>query len=363
MEKKICVYAICKNELQFVQRWYDSVKEADYVCVLDTGSTDGTYEAFQKLGVIIKQKKYKNFRFDTARNDSMKLIPDDTTICVCVDIDEYFEPGWSAILKQNWQADTGRVRYRYTWSFNPDGSEGVVFMADKIHRNKAYQWKYPVHEILSPIDNTPYTYVDLPTIQLNHKADPTKSRANYLPLLEISIQENPYDDRNAHYLGREYFFHGRYDEAIKTLQYHLSLPTATWKDERASSYRYIAKCYQAKHDLDHCEEYLILSILEANQVRDGYYDLAVFYYEQQEYCKSAFVFEEMLKIKDRYLYYMSYPVCWGPLPYDYLAMCYYELHDIEKAKENTLQALSFGRNSRLEENYRYYCQYKTNVHC
>ena len=34
MNKKICVYAICKNESQFVKRWYESVKEADYVCVL-----------------------------------------------------------------------------------------------------------------------------------------------------------------------------------------------------------------------------------------------------------------------------------------------------------------------------------------
>ena len=42
MEKKICVYAIAKNEIKFVQRWFDSVKEADYVCVLDTGSDDGT---------------------------------------------------------------------------------------------------------------------------------------------------------------------------------------------------------------------------------------------------------------------------------------------------------------------------------
>ena len=42
---KVCVYAICKNESKFLDRWLDSVlNEADYVCVLDTGSTDDTYE-------------------------------------------------------------------------------------------------------------------------------------------------------------------------------------------------------------------------------------------------------------------------------------------------------------------------------
>ena len=41
---KIAVYTICKNELQFVDKWMHSMFEADYICVLDTGSTDGTYE-------------------------------------------------------------------------------------------------------------------------------------------------------------------------------------------------------------------------------------------------------------------------------------------------------------------------------
>lgn len=45
---KIAIYAICKNELQFVDKWFMSMLEADYICVLDTGSTDGTYEALLK---------------------------------------------------------------------------------------------------------------------------------------------------------------------------------------------------------------------------------------------------------------------------------------------------------------------------
>ena len=36
---KIIVYAISKNESKFVNRWYNSMKEADEVYVLDTGST------------------------------------------------------------------------------------------------------------------------------------------------------------------------------------------------------------------------------------------------------------------------------------------------------------------------------------
>ena len=43
---KLCVYAICKNEEKFVERWLDAVDEADYITVLDTGSTDNTKNIF-----------------------------------------------------------------------------------------------------------------------------------------------------------------------------------------------------------------------------------------------------------------------------------------------------------------------------
>ena len=39
---KVCVYAICKNEEKFVERWVESMKEADEIYVLDTGSNDKT---------------------------------------------------------------------------------------------------------------------------------------------------------------------------------------------------------------------------------------------------------------------------------------------------------------------------------
>jgi len=39
---KICVYAIFKNEEQFVDIWMDHVSDADLIYVTDTSSTDNT---------------------------------------------------------------------------------------------------------------------------------------------------------------------------------------------------------------------------------------------------------------------------------------------------------------------------------
>ncbi len=65
-------------------------------------------------------------------------------------------------------------------------------------------------------------------------------------LLELAVEEDPNNDRNVHYLGREYFFfYRRWEESIAMLKRHLALPTATWADERCASMRLLAKDYFA----------------------------------------------------------------------------------------------------------------------
>ena len=85
---KIVVYAIAKNEAQFVRRWMESMSEADEIVVLDTGSTDETPELLRALGAKVTEEIITPWRFDTARNRSLELVDEDTDICVCTDLDE-----------------------------------------------------------------------------------------------------------------------------------------------------------------------------------------------------------------------------------------------------------------------------------
>ena len=73
------------------------------------------------------------WRFDTARNRSLELVPQEMDLCVCTDLDEVFHPGWRAAIDGAWDSGVSQMSYRYTWSFTEDGREGVVFWPEKIH--------------------------------------------------------------------------------------------------------------------------------------------------------------------------------------------------------------------------------------
>ena len=118
----VCVYAICKDESAFVDRWMDSMGEADRVCVTDTGSSDDTRERLRARGAEVFEERIEPWRFDAARNLSLSHVPEDADICVCTDLDEVFRPGWRALLEDTWQPDTKKGKYIFNWSLKEDGS-------------------------------------------------------------------------------------------------------------------------------------------------------------------------------------------------------------------------------------------------
>jgi len=321
---KITVYAIAKNEEKFVDRWVESMSEADEIVVLDTGSEDETVSKLKSRNVKVTEKRITPWRFDTARNLSLELVSNDTDICVCTDLDEVFHEGWRKSLEEQWKEGTTQAKYRYTWSFNPDGSEGVVFWAEKIHSRNGYKWTHPVHEILERTDKSAISnIITLEGVQLDHRPDVEKSRGQYLELLELSVAEDPNDDRNMHYLGREYMYKEMWDKCIETLKVHLCMPSATWADERAASMRYIARSYLMKNDIEKSKLWYMQAIVQAPHLREPYIDLAKLLFAQKDWEGAAYFINQALRIKERPQTYISESDSWGSLPYDLLSVSYY----------------------------------------
>lgn len=331
---KVAVYSISKNEEQFVKRWSDSAKDADLILLADTGSTDGTVALAKECGVEVVEFVVDPWRFDVARNKSLDAIPEDFDYCIALDIDEVLLPGWREELEKMHEQGVMRVRYQYTWSWKEDGSPGLQYGGDKIHTRKDYVWKHPVHEVLHSTKHEVQGWCGL---EIHHFPDHTKSRSSYLPLLELSVKEDPDDDRNAFYFARELFFYNQWERAAAEFKRHLSLPRAVWAPERARSMRYLAIIEE-----DQRERWLLKAIAECPERREGWVELSLYYYMRQEWEAALAAAKRSLEIKDKPLEYLCEEFAWGSDPYDLAAVACHHLGLKKEAVAYGEEALRFN---------------------
>jgi glycosyltransferase involved in cell wall biosynthesis len=348
---KVAVYTIALNESNFIPRWYNSAKNADYILIADTGSTDDTYDVAEKLGIEVVGIKVTPWRFDIARNTALSMLPDDVDYCIALDMDEILVGNWREELEKAHNSRITRPRYRYTWSWK-DKEEtipGLQYGGDKIHQRHGYRWKHPVHEVLveDRIKETQEWY----DFEIYHHPDHTKSRSQYLPLLELAVKEDPWDDRNAYYYGRELFFNQKYLQAFKQLKRYLSLPTATWKAERSAAMRYMAKCLGGEQR----EYWLKKAAEEAPNRREPLVDLALFYFDNYKWKDCLNHAKKATRIAEKPLEYLCEDFAWGSVPFDLVAVSSYNLKDYKQAMLFGKKALKIDpNNERLQSNMKLY---------
>lgn len=348
---KVYVYAICKNEEKFVDEWMDSMCEADAVIVTDTGSEDTTVERLRARGAVVYVDVIRPWRFDVARNVSLDHVPEDADICVCTDLDEAFDPGWRESLERAWRPDAKSGKYLYNWSLKKDGSPDVQMYYSKAHARHGFQWTCPVHEYLRYMGDDPKTTVMIDHMVLNHHPDPTKSRGSYLPLLELAVEENPTGDRVTYYLGREYMYKGEWQKCIDTLKRYLDLPSATWKEERCASMRWIAKAYNSLENVKEAYAWYFRAIAEAPEMREPYVECARIAYLAADWPMVLFMAEEALKIKEKSKVYVNMGYAWDHTPHDLAAIGCYRLGLYERALMHAKAALEVSPNDkRLQSN-------------
>jgi glycosyltransferase involved in cell wall biosynthesis len=234
---KIAVYAISKNEEQFVERFCRSAKDADIILIADTGSTDRTVDIAKEHGAVVYPICISPWRFDKARDAALALLPADIDVCISLDLDEVLEDGWRQEIERVWTEETTRLRYKFDWGC------GIAFFYEKIHHRKGYHWHHPVHEYPRPDGRTNEIYAHTDMLLVSHHPDPTKSRGQYMPLLELAIQEDPRCPRNAFYHARELTFYARWQEAIDALNKYLAMPEANWQNERCYAMRLLGQSY------------------------------------------------------------------------------------------------------------------------
>ena len=312
---KIAVYTIALNEEKFVERWYESAKDADYLLIADTGSTDKTKRIAKKLGIKVVDISIKPWRFDDARNAALALLPDDIDMCISLDMDEVLSEGWREHLEKT----TGtQIVYKYTQNWRDIETQihpKTQFLASKIHSRHGYRWKFIVHEYIFPDRNANHK-TELCELEIFHKPDNEKSRAQYDPLIKDALDENINSDRYQLYYAKSLLNYDVKQAEIEFLKFIKMKHSETTLHD-------IAFCYVLLAHLDNskAKKYLTKSVKTCPQRREGYVSLAMYYYKREKWRKCEKLCKQALKIKEAIIDFNYGEYAWGKLPQNMLYAC------------------------------------------
>jgi glycosyltransferase involved in cell wall biosynthesis len=310
---KIAVYTIALNEEKFVERWYESAKDADYLLIADTGSTDKTKRIAKKLGIKVVDISIKPWRFDDARNTALALLPDDIDYCISMDMDETLSEGWREHLET---MTSSQVNYYFNLTFK-DESETVPlnrFINERIHKRHGFRWKALMHEylVLDRLEN--YTIDFCEGLEISHHPDPEKSREQYTDLIKAALAEDP-ESKRYHFYEAMQLRQINKKESIKVFKKMLKL-----KGEKDLDLVTGALCELAKLEINKFEYWVQKAIDFSPQRREPLVMLAAYALENEDWQKAYDNSMAAVNIVKKYYGLTTGEFAWGHLPYNILAV-------------------------------------------
>lgn len=241
---KLCVYAICKNELKNLEKWLKSISQADLIVLIDTGSTDGTYEylqSFNNQNLVIDQLIQEEFDFSIARNFALQKafeLTDESWIYLSLDLDEFLEEDGVLKIKNNWVNNYDTMRLKGITSEND-----YQYIDHKIHSgNREWFWHRAIHEIIKlPNKKQKEWNIGFAATAYIHCQDLNKTRDYYEKLLK-AYEKNPNDIKTVIYLAWESANHEQYDDVLKYNLECIDLIFHNTEDEYYMDYEYLIQC-------------------------------------------------------------------------------------------------------------------------
>ena len=244
----ISVSMITRNSADVLQRCLESVKGADEIVIVDTGSEDKTIEIARKYtdkvftyyGCNKPPTKDGLFMdFADARNESLKHCTEDYILII--DADEVLREGDMEKIRAFGGIAMGVTAVSAT--------NGAVHQSPRVfQRHPQIKWKGAAHNhvilegdgwfksISGERSDVQITYY--PNKQ--HKKDPDRTKR----ILENWIKNNKNDcTRERYYLAREYNKRGWHQKTIKTLKKYI--PRAYFGAEKADAFVILARSYAA----------------------------------------------------------------------------------------------------------------------
>lgn len=244
---KVSAVLIVKDEEEILDNALKSVKDFDEIVVVDTGSTDSTVDIAKKYTDAIYHFPWcddfsaaRNFAISKATGDWIYSIDADHTLLS--DVDEVrkeaeraeSEGHKTALVETYMGADDRHVHHRE-----------VLFKNDP-----TVLWHGKVHEVILPPSTFKTSVKRRCGYSKNHYKDPFRN-------LRI-LQDSPVTPRTLFYMGREYYEHKMYDEALSAMGAFLL--EGKWPPEIAEARLVRARCFWFTNRGDEAREECLQAI-------------------------------------------------------------------------------------------------------
>lgn len=229
-------YTILKNEIKYIEKWLYYTEKFDYRVLLDTGSTDGSWELLQEYAskdtnLIIEQRTFSPWHFSVARNYNLSMIPDNVDWCLSPDLDEYFSinvlTGMQQMLASHPEVHNMSTTRLDVYSVEVFVGPPNHLPSNKIHRRHDYTWQSPIYEhLIWKHNDVQEIELHLSNVYLIHDQDFKKQERSplYLQMLKDEYESNPSNCWTLWFLVNHYYTNRDLDNFIITgcdfIHYH-----------------------------------------------------------------------------------------------------------------------------------------------
>jgi len=344
--KKISLCLIVKDEEKVLERCISSMKGAyDELIIVDTGSKDKTIEIAKKLGARVEHftwcddfAKARNYAFSFASGDWIMWVDADD-IMLQKDIQRYRE-----IVHSHDNDEVMGINFPYIYSHE---STGTGEMPDfKYHRLRIMKresnpvWIGRIHEY-TKIDGT---VVNCDEVDFHHYRDEGKGTQNTernLRILKKVIKDSKADERARYmfYYGKECIYNGLIDSAIKAFKEYI--PMSNWIPEKHRAMYEMACCYQMKGDIKNAIKYCHEAIRVDEDYVDPYILLGQIAYNKKEWYRVIKWMRAATLCQSPQTLFFDYIPNSTYVPYDYMAMAYWNTEDYVKGYECVQECLKY----------------------
>jgi len=216
---KLSISMIVKNESSCIEKCLESVKEADEIIIVDTGSTDNTIELCKKYTDKVYSGEEYSWRddFSFSRNQSLDKCTGDWVYII--DADEFLEPeGIKKIRKIIDNPEERRTAFLvkcyddvYQNIFSLHSLRLFKRQYSKGDKIVNVRWHQPVHNYLSISTGEIAEIKHYIGYSKAHEKDPDRE----FRILKKYVTENPNCGREKFYLARAYGYKKDWKESLK----------------------------------------------------------------------------------------------------------------------------------------------------